>query len=93
MSESPLMRSRPMGTCTSCLGLREKLVDGPDRAERVEFPPQGEQIKLRSCSEKLQGEDEEEGCIGIMEKKMETALVYWSYIGIMERKMETTIVY
>ena len=31
--------------------------------------------------------------IGIMEKKMETTIVYWGYIGIMEKKMETTIVY
>ena len=30
---------------------------------------------------------------GIMEKKMETTIVYWGYIGIMEKKMETTIVY
>ena len=28
--------------------------------------------------------------IGIMEKKMETTIVYWGYIGIMENKMETT---
>ena len=28
-----------------------------------------------------------------MEKKMETTIVYRSYIGIMEEKMETTIVY
>ena len=26
-----------------------------------------------------------------MEKKMETTIVYWSYIGIMEKKMETTM--
>ena len=31
--------------------------------------------------------------IGIMEKKVETTMVYWGYIGIMEKKMETTIVY
>ena len=30
---------------------------------------------------------------GIMEKNMETTIVYWVYIGIMEKKMETTIVY
>ena len=30
---------------------------------------------------------------GIMENKMETAIVYWGYLGIMEKKMETTIVY
>ena len=30
--------------------------------------------------------------IGIMEKKMETTIVYWNYIGITEKKMETTIV-
>ena len=29
----------------------------------------------------------------IMEKRMETTIVYWGYIGIMEKKMETTIVY
>ena len=29
--------------------------------------------------------------MGIMEKKMETTIVYWGYIGIMENKMETTI--
>ena len=28
----------------------------------------------------------------IMEKKMETIVVYWSHIGIMEKKMETTTV-
>ena len=33
------------------------------------------------------------GYMGIMEKKMETTIVYWGYIGIMEKKMETTIVY
>ena len=33
------------------------------------------------------------GAIGIMEKKMETTIVYWGYVGIMEKKMETTIVY
>ena len=33
------------------------------------------------------------GYIGIMEKKMETTIVYWGCIGIMEKKMETTIVY
>ena len=27
---------------------------------------------------------------GIMEKKMETTIVYWGYIGIMEKNMETT---
>ena len=31
--------------------------------------------------------------IGVMEKKMETTVVYWGYIGIMEKNMETTIVY
>ena len=29
---------------------------------------------------------------GIMEKKMETTIIYWGYIGIMEKKMETTII-
>ena len=29
--------------------------------------------------------------IGIMEKKMETTIVYWGYIGIMENKMETIV--
>ena len=29
--------------------------------------------------------------IGLMEKKMETTIVYWSYIGIMERKTETAL--
>ena len=43
------------------------------------------------------------GYIGIMEKKMETTVVFWKikwkllfhrgYIGIMEKKMETTVVY
>ena len=28
--------------------------------------------------------------VGIMEKKMETTIVYWGYIGIMEKNMETT---
>ena len=27
---------------------------------------------------------------GVMEKKMETTIVYWGYIGIMEKKMATT---
>ena len=31
------------------------------------------------------------GHIGIMKKKMETAIVYWGYIEITEEKMETTI--
>ena len=31
--------------------------------------------------------------IGIMEKRMETTVIYWGYIGIMEKKMETTIIY
>ena len=31
------------------------------------------------------------GYMGIMEKKMETTIVYRGYIGIMESKMETTI--
>ena len=35
----------------------------------------------------------ERGYIGIMEKKMDTTIVYWDYIGIMEKKMETTTVY
>ena len=30
--------------------------------------------------------------IGIMEKKMETIIVYWGFIGIMEKKIKTTIV-
>ena len=30
------------------------------------------------------------GYVGILEKKMETTIVYWGYIGIMENKMETT---
>ena len=30
--------------------------------------------------------------MGIMEKKMETSIVYWGYIGIMEKKMLITIV-
>ena len=31
--------------------------------------------------------------MGIMEKKMETTIVYWvwGYIGIIEKKMDTTI--
>ena len=29
----------------------------------------------------------------LMEKKMETTIIYWGYIGIMENKMEATIVY
>ena len=32
------------------------------------------------------------GYIGIMEKKIETSIVYWGYIGIMENKMETTMI-
>ena len=28
------------------------------------------------------------GYTGIMEKKMDTTIVYWGYIGIMENKME-----
>ena len=31
------------------------------------------------------------GYIGIIEKKMETTVVYWGNIGIMENKMEATI--
>ena len=31
--------------------------------------------------------------MGIMEKKMESTIVYWRYIGIMEEKMKTAIVY
>ena len=31
------------------------------------------------------------GAIRIMEKKMETTIVYRDYVGIMETKMETTI--
>ena len=27
----------------------------------------------------------------MMEKRMETTVVYWGYIGITEKKMETTI--
>ena len=27
----------------------------------------------------------------MMEKKMETTMVYWDYTGIMEKKMEATI--
>ena len=30
---------------------------------------------------------------GIMEKKIETTIVYWGNIGIMEKEMEATIVY
>ena len=29
--------------------------------------------------------------IRIMEKKMETTIIYWVHLGIMEKKMETTI--
>ena len=29
--------------------------------------------------------------MGIMEKRMETTVIYWGYIGIMEKRMETTI--
>ena len=29
--------------------------------------------------------------MGMMEKKMETTIVYWGNLGIMEKKMETTI--
>ena len=29
--------------------------------------------------------------MGIMEKKMETTIVYWGNIGIMENKLEATI--
>ena len=32
-------------------------------------------------------------CIGIMEKKMETTIVYWGYTGIMETNMESTTAY
>ena len=34
-----------------------------------------------------------QGHIGIMEKKMETTIVYWGDKGIVEKKMETTIVW
>ena len=30
--------------------------------------------------------------MGIMERNMETIIVYWSSLGIMEKKMEATIV-
>ena len=30
--------------------------------------------------------------VGILEKNVETTIVYWGYIGIMETRMETTIV-
>ena len=30
--------------------------------------------------------------IKVMEKKMETTIVYWGNIGVIEKKMETTIV-
>ena len=33
------------------------------------------------------------GCIGIMEKKMATAIVHWDNNGIMKKKMATTIVH
>ena len=29
--------------------------------------------------------------MGIMDKKMETTIVYWGFIWIMEKKMEATI--
>ena len=29
--------------------------------------------------------------LGIMEKKMESTMLYWGYIGIMEKKMESTM--
>ena len=29
--------------------------------------------------------------VGIMEKKMETTILYWGYIGAVEKKMDTTI--
>ena len=29
---------------------------------------------------------------GIMEKKMQTAIVYWGFIGMMEKKMEASMV-
>ena len=29
----------------------------------------------------------------MMEKKMETTILYWGYNGIMEKKMETTVLY
>ena len=31
--------------------------------------------------------------VEIMEKKMETTVLYWGYTGIMEKKMETTVFY
>ena len=48
-----------------------------------------------------EGNVEISGFIGLMEKKMETTILYrgyilglyWCYIGIVEKKMETTIVY
>ena len=29
--------------------------------------------------------------VRIMEKKLETTIVYWGYIGIMEKKMDTIV--
>ena len=29
--------------------------------------------------------------IGVMERNMQTTIIYWGYIGIMEKKMEATI--
>ena len=31
--------------------------------------------------------------VGIMEKKMETTIVYWGNIGRMEKKMDTTMLF
>ena len=30
------------------------------------------------------------GNVRMMEKKMETTIVYWGHIGVMEKRMETT---
>ena len=29
--------------------------------------------------------------MALMEKKMDTAIVYWSFVGILEQKMEATV--
>ena len=39
------------------------------------------------------GEGEHTGNIGIMEKKIETTIVYWACMVMMEKKKETSIVY
>ena len=87
-------------SCGEFIGIHAHMEIAHKQRRRGFLPPANAQccferalreVPARSNSTALRSGDY--GNYGIMEKKMETNIVYWYYLGIMENKIETAIVF